>query len=65
MHRKWSRLEEMSGRKRNSQDDAPPRSKINTETEAREPREDKTCNLHSLGREDSVLPRWTDEGLLI
>lgn len=49
VHGNWSRLEEMSGRKRNSQDDTPPCSKINTETESRETREDKTCNVRSLG----------------
>lgn len=65
VHGNWSRLEEMSGSKRNSQDDTPPRSKINTETDSREMREDKTCNVHSLGWEDSVLPQWTDEGFLI
>lgn len=46
--RNWSRLEEMSGRKRNSQDDTPPRSEINTETESREVREDETRKVRGF-----------------
>ncbi len=44
--RKWSKFEEASGRKRNSQDDTLPRSKINTETESVEAPEDEACNVH-------------------
>lgn len=46
--RKWSKFEEASGRKRNSQDDTLPRSKINTEIESNETLEHKACNVHSL-----------------
>lgn len=46
--RKWSKFEEASGRKRNSQDDTLPRSKINTETESTETPEHKACNVHLL-----------------
>lgn len=62
MHGNWSRFEEMSGRRRNSQDDTPPCSKINSETESSEMRGDKTCNV---SREDSVLPQWTDNVFLL
>lgn len=46
--RKWSKFEEASRRKRNSQDDTLPRSKINTETESAETLVQKACNIHSL-----------------
>lgn len=46
--RKRSKFEEASGRKRNSQDDTLPRSKINTETGSAETPEHKACNVHLL-----------------
>lgn len=52
--RKWSKFEEAGKGKRNSQDDTPPRSKINTETEsllysfASIDLQHNTCNVHCL-----------------
>lgn len=69
--RKWSKFEEASGRKRNSQDDTLPRSKINTETESAETPEDEAwvcittsdtmmvCLCHSRGRfKSSSVHLW-------
>ena len=61
--RKWSKFMEVSGRKRNSQDDTLPRSKINTETDTPE---QKAWNVQphwlakcsdSLRSRDGVLDR--------
>lgn len=56
VYRKWSKFEEASGRKRNSQDDTLPRSKINTETESTEMLEYKACNVHLLAGKEQRQP---------